>query len=133
MIPILRLKSEEPEVEYETIIAPYKCDIEIIRRFWSQDKKKNHKNVVFVYDTRYTMSRGISLCSAEMKILEVVASLSGIVKEISNSGIYGKLFSSEHEDGLVTEYWSLSEVSVEQVMKSHTGDKIGISGKAVMI
>ncbi|HHX80996.1 MAG TPA: M23 family metallopeptidase [Acholeplasmataceae bacterium] len=123
---------EEPEVEYETIIAPYKAaNIEIIRRFWSQDKEKEIQEMsMFVYDTRYTMSRGISFAAAENENFEVVASLSGIVKEISNSDIYGKVVFIEHEDGLVTEYWSLSEVSVETGDEVAQGDKIGISGES---
>lgn len=123
---------EEPTVEYETIIAPYKAaNVEIIRRFWSPDKEKEIQEMsMFVYDTRYTMSRGISYAAAENEDFEVVASLSGTVKEISNSDIYGKVVFIEHDNGLVTEYWSLSEVNVEIGDEVAQGDVIGISGES---
>lgn len=122
-------KPEEP-IEYEKIIAPYEADnVEIIRRYWSKDKETDIQEMsIIVYGSSYYTSTGISYSAGEEEF-EVVASLSGTVKDVSDSPIYGKVVVIEHDNGIETEYRSLGEVNVEIGDEVAQGDVIGTSGE----
>ncbi len=134
--PVDPPKIEEPpidepddDVEPEIISAPYKAtDVEIIRKFWTLDKEKEDQEIsLIVYDTSYYMSKGVSYY-ADNQEFEVVASLSGIVKEITESSIYGIVVQIEHDNGLITEYMSLGEVNVAIGEEVAQGEVIGKAG-----
>jgi murein DD-endopeptidase MepM/ murein hydrolase activator NlpD len=123
---------EEPEdpIVYEKIIAPYIAkNVETIRRFWALDKETEIQEMSFIVQgSSYYTSTGISY-SAGDEGFEVIASLSGTVKTVSDSSVFGKVVVIEHDNGLETEYRSLGEVSVEIGDEVAQGDVIGISGE----
>ncbi|MDD4000573.1 MAG: M23 family metallopeptidase [Bacilli bacterium] len=122
---------EIPDIEekYETIVAPHKLtDIEVIRKFWTLEKETEDQEIsLIVFGSSYHMSKGISY-SANNTDFEVVASLSGVVKDITESSIYGKVVLIEHDNGIETEYMSLGEVFVEIDDEIIQGEVIGKSG-----
>lgn len=123
---------EEPseEDEYETIMAPYDAEnVEIIRRYWAKDKDTEIQEMSFiVYGSSYYTSTGVSYSAGE-EGFEVLASLSGTVKSVTDSPIYGKVVVIDHGDGLETEYRSLGEVRVEVGDEVAQGEIIGLSGE----
>lgn len=130
--PIIDDPDKDPIVEepkFETIHAPHgNQNIEVVRKFWSLDKStEDQETSVIKYGSEYYLSKGVSYTS-ENKEFNVIASLSGTVKEVTDSPIYGKTVVIKHDKGIQTEYMSLGNATVKVGDIVEQGDVIGVSG-----
>src|SRR5699024_5664780 len=62
---------------------------------------------------------------------DVVAAISGKVKEIKEDPLLGNIVILEHDNGIETYYASLAETSVEENATVKQGEKLGEAGKNV--
>jgi len=120
---------EDIPVVYETILAPLNVvDYQTIRKYWSYDAPTEDQHLsIIVFGSRYYMSKGISYSKNDQEF-EVIACLSGTVTKVVDSPTYGKCVTIDHGEGLVSEYMSLSTLSVEEGDEVEQGFVIGFSG-----
>lgn len=101
----------------------------IIRKFYSLDDETADQELsVIKFGSKYFLSRGISIASSDGKEFNVIASLSGTIKEVTDSDVYGKTIIIDHGNNVQTEYISLSTVTVNVGDEIEQGDVIGKSG-----
>lgn len=116
----------------ETIKMPVQeeAQTEIVTKFYDYDadETEQEKGLTF-YNNRYYQSTGVDIAANDGESFEVVASLSGTVKEIKEDPLLGNIVVLEHEDDITTYYASLEEIAVKQGAKVKQGDQLGLAGK----
>lgn len=116
----------------EIIKMPVNDDVqtEIVTKFfdYSADQEDLEKGLN-LYNNRYYQSKGIDIVSADGETFDVVASLSGTVKEVKEDPLHGNVVIMEHGEDVTTYYASLGEIEVTSGAKVKQGDKIGTAGK----
>lgn len=128
--PTPSVPDEKPEVD-EKFMAPTKnTSYKILRTYFdaSLDEKELESAVMKYDDGKFICSLGISIANDNGEAFDVVATLSGVVDNISIDSLYGNVVTIKHSDGYVSEYSSLSEVSVKVGDEVSQGDVIGKSG-----
>lgn len=122
-------KPDDPKPAPEKFRMPVSSEYVIVRKYYEVEAEvADQELAVIQFGSKYFLSKGLSLSSKSGENFDVVASLSGTVMDVSDSSVYGKTVMIEHEDGVVTEYISLSEVLVAVGDSVAQGDKIGVSG-----
>lgn len=122
-------KPDDPKPAPEKFRMPVSSEYVIVRKYYEVEAEvADQELAVIQFGSKYFLSKGLSLSSKSGENFDVVASLSGTVMDVSDSSVYGKTVTIEHEDGVVTEYISLSEVLVAVGDSVAQGDKIGVSG-----
>jgi stage II sporulation protein Q len=123
------IENPDPVEQFETFVKPYtNTEVQIIRKFWSVDKSIDDQLAsIIVYGSSYYNSKGVSYANQDQEF-DVIASLSGTVKKVTESAINGKVILLDHGDGIETEYMSLSEVNVAEGDEVTQGEVIGKSG-----
>ena len=118
------------EIIEEQFIMPIKdSDYVIVRKFFDKnDTKENQQLSLIKFNNSYRTSQGMSFAKKDGTNFDVVAVLSGKVIEVKESPIYGKCVVIEHDDGINTLYYGLSEVCVQKDAEVKQKDKIGVSG-----
>src|SRR5699024_10204925 len=86
---------------------------------------------VTFYNNRYYESKGVHLKAEDDTAFDVVAAISGKVKEIKEDPLLGNIVILEHDNGIETYYASLAETSVEENAEVKQGEKLGEAGKNV--
>lgn len=120
---------QTPTPQKETINMPINGDFKVVRKFYDmEDSKEDQELSVIQFGKRYYTSNGVALSNSEKTDFEVLASLSGEVVSVDESPIYGVVVTLKHENGLYTEYSSLSEAKVAAGNTVKQGDVIGVSG-----
>ncbi|GAA0605121.1 stage II sporulation protein spoIIQ [Virgibacillus siamensis] len=103
---------------------------EIVTKFYDYNADtKAQKSALVLYNNRYYQSKGINIKAAEGKSFDVLASLSGTVKEVEKDPLLGQVVTLQHENKVVTHYASLGDVSVKAGDKVKQGDVIGKAGE----
>lgn len=115
----------------ETFKIP--CELEkytVLRKFYQvDDEEESQEMSVIQFGSKYFLSRGISIKDENDNEFSVIAAMSGTVKEVSESPIYGLTVVLDHGDDITTEYISLSNATVKVGDKVVQGQKLGTSGK----
>ncbi len=107
-------------------------EAEIVTKFFDYNAEEAEKaNALIHYNNRYYQSTGIDIANSDAEAFDVVASLSGTVKEVKKDPIMGNVVTIDHENDVTTYYASLDDVSVEQDAKVKQGDVIGTAGKNI--
>src|SRR5690625_3209170 len=116
----------------EIIKMPVTEDVqtEIVTKFfdYSADQEDQEKGLN-LYNNRYYQSKGIDIASVDGDTFDVVASLSGTVKEVKEDPLLGNVVIMEHGEDVTTYYASLGEIEVTSGEKVNQGGKIGTAGK----
>lgn len=129
------LFDEEAETvlhEQETIQMPVKEGVqsEIVTKFYDYNAaQEDQEKGLTLYNNRYYQSTGIDIASSDGESFDVVASLSGTVKEVKEDPLLGHVVVLTHGDEVETYYASLGEVTVETGKEVLQGDKIGTAGQ----
>ena len=98
-----------------------------VKDFYGRNDEENvQQNSLIYYDKTYIPSTGIVYSCEEP--FEVVSSMDGVVKKVSEDNLLGKYVEIEHKDGYKTVYYSLSETTVTEGTNVMKGDVIGSSG-----
>jgi len=118
----------------ETIKMPVADNVqtEIVTKFFDFDADEaSQEDGLILYNDRYYQSKGIDIATVDGESFDVVASLSGTVKEVKPDPLNGNVVIMEHGKDITTYYASLDDVDVEVGTKLKQGAKIGTAGKSL--
>ena len=110
------------------IINPYTDQSVTIGKYfydYKAEASQQEKSIIYHNDT-YMQNSGIDFISKN--IFDVVSVLNGTVSNVSDNETLGKIVEINHDNGYVTIYQSLSEVSVKKGDAVNQGQVIGKSG-----
>ncbi|WP_077329293.1 M23 family metallopeptidase [Virgibacillus siamensis] len=123
----------QPVIEQQEIIkmpVGNQDQAEIVTKFYDYNADtKAQKSALVLYNNRYYQSKGINIKAGENKSFDVLASLSGTVKEVEEDPLLGQVVTLQHENKVVTHYASLGDVKVQAGDKVKQGDVIGTAGE----
>lgn len=112
----------------DSISNPYIGDnVKIARYFYNlEDDVDRQKESIIYYNNTYMQSSGIDYTSENS--FDVISILEGVVIDIKEDELLGKIVEIKHSDELVSSYAGLSEINVSKGENVIKGIKIGKSG-----
>jgi len=123
------LEEEQPVIKESTImINPYTdTTVSIGKNYYDYkaDAETQEKSIVY-HDNTYMQNSGTDFVGE--KVFDVVAVLDGSVTDVKEDETLGKVVEIKHENGYISIYQSLSEVSVKKGDIVTQGQVIGKSG-----
>lgn len=123
------LEEEQPVIKERTImINPYTdTTVSIGKNYYDYkaDAETQEKSIVY-HDNTYMQNSGTDFVGE--KVFDVVAVLDGSVTDVKEDETLGKVVEIKHENGYISIYQSLSEVSVKKGDMVTQGQVIGKSG-----
>lgn len=123
----------QPVIEQQEVIkmpVVNQDQAEIVTKFYDYTAEtKAKESALVLYNNRFYQSKGVNIKSAEGKAFDVLASLSGTVKEVQEDPLLGQVVTLQHGNKVVTNYASLSDVKVKAGDKVEQGDVIGKAGE----
>ena len=121
-IPVVNTKT--------TIIRPYTdSDVKIVKNYYNyQGTEDEQKESIIYYEDTYMPSSGVSYGKDEE--FDVVAILDGKVTKVSNDDTLGNIVTIEHENGIVSTYESIKDITVKEGDTVKQGDKLATSSTA---
>ena len=118
-----------PVINSDIVVSnPYQADgVKIIRYFYNiEDDVDKQKEAIIYYNNTYMPNTGLDYQSDNQ--FEIVSILDGVVIDIKEDEILGKIIEIKHDNELVSSYSGLSEISVQKGENVTIGQKIGMSG-----
>lgn len=123
------LEEEQPVIKESTMmINPYTdATVSIGKNYYDYkaDAETQEKSIVY-HDNTYMQNSGTDFVGE--KVFDVVAVLDGSVTDVKEDETLGKVVEIKHENGYISIYQSLSEVSVKKGDMVTQGQVIGKSG-----
>ena len=123
------LEEEQPVIKESTMmINPYTdTTVSIGKNYYDYkaDAETQEKSIVY-HDNTYMQNSGTDFVGE--KVFDVVAVLDGSVTDVKEDETLGKVVEIKHENGYISIYQSLSEVSVKKGDMVTQGQVIGKSG-----
>ncbi len=119
------------DVMLEEVIKPYQGSPELMRCFYEKEDPIETRTKAIVKvpgSSKYIKSLGCDYAFSDAKEFNVVASLSGVVKDKFNDSMYGEVLVIEHQSGIQLYYASLANVKVNKGDNVKQGDIIATSG-----
>ncbi|MDO7906531.1 M23 family metallopeptidase [Paenibacillus sp. JX-17] len=123
--------SKEVVAKSENLAWPVAADAEtqVVKKFYEENgTEAEHQAALVQHDDTFTPNTGVDLSRADNQSFEVKAALSGKVTRLEQHPLLGNMVEITHNDGLVTVYQSLGEVSVKEGGEVKQGDVIGTAG-----
>lgn len=110
------------------MLKPYTNEKVVVGKSFYDYKAENkqQENSITYYDGSYIQNSGVDYKSEE--IFEVTSVLEGTVTDVRQDELLGNVVEIKHNNGYVTSYQSLSEVSVKKDDAVVQGQTIGKSG-----
>ena len=114
--------------ETKNIINPYQeASVKIGKNYYDyKGTEENQINSIIEHDNTYIQNTGIDYVSDD--IFDVIAVLEGTVASVKDDETVGKTVEIKHDNGYVSIYQSLSEVTVKKGDILNQGQIIGKSG-----
>ena len=125
---VINETTEEQTTNEVTIAMPYTSDkVSVAKDYYNRedDSESQEKSLIF-YENTYMPNTGILYESDET--FDVVTILDGTIKEVKEDEILGKMVSIEHENGIISTYYTLGEVKVSAGDQVKQNDIIATSG-----
>lgn len=123
------LEEEQPVIKESTMMTnPYTdTTVSIGKNYYDYkaDAETQEKSIVY-HDNTYMQNSGTDFVGE--KVFDVVAVLDGSVTDVKEDETLGKVVEIKHENGYISIYQSLSEVSVKKGDMVTQGQVIGKSG-----
>ena len=119
-------------VNTQNIIAkPYTNEnVKALNSFYDyKGDEKSQQNAIINYDTTYIQNNGIAYGGIN-DTFDVVSVLPGTVASVKEDKLMGKIVTIEHENGVITTYQSLSEVTVKEGDNVAQNTVIGKAGES---
>ncbi|MDE6952885.1 MAG: M23 family metallopeptidase [Erysipelotrichales bacterium] len=124
-------KTDEEEKKVETLKAPVKDGIGIVRYYYNKDDDSSkQEQSLILFEGVYRPNQGVDYANKNEKF-DVIASISGTVTKKTNDPVLGLVVTITNADKISTTYQSLSKVNVELNAQVKQGDVIGVSGENV--
>lgn len=123
------LEEEQPVIKESTMMINPHTDttVSIGKNYYDYkaDAETQEKSIVY-HDNTYMQNSGTDFVGE--KVFDVVAVLDGSVTDVKEDETLGKVVEIKHENGYISIYQSLSEVSVKKGDMVTQGQVIGKSG-----
>ena len=112
----------------DTIVSPYTGDnVKIARYFYNlEDDVDRQKESIIYYNDTYMQSSGVDYTSENS--FDIISILEGVVIDIKEDELLGKIVEIKHNNELVSSYAGLSEINVSKGENITKEMKIGKSG-----
>lgn len=125
---VINETTEEQTTNEVTIAMPYTSDkVSVDKDYYNrEDDSENQEKSLIFYENTYMPNTGILYESDET--FDVVTILDGTIKEVKEDEILGKMVSIEHENGIISTYYTLGEVKVSAGDQVKQNDIIATSG-----
>jgi stage II sporulation protein Q len=128
---------DNPAVEVnravENILMPVENEDEaqIVTQFYDfNGSEEEQVAALVVYKNNYYPSQGIDIGMKNGESFDVLAALSGTVKEVKEDSFLGNVIEIEHDNGVVTRYQSVKDIAVEVGDDVEQGQVIAKAGKS---
>lgn len=114
--------------ETRKMINPYTdSSVTISKSYYDyKGEATEQEKSITVYENTYIQNTGIDYISTNT--FDIVSVLDGTVVTIKEDELLGKIIEIKHDNGLITSYQSLSEITVQKNDKIKQGQVIGKSG-----
>ena len=125
---VINETTEEQTTNEVTIAMPYTSDkVSVAKDYYNrEDDSENQEKSLIFYENTYMPNTGILYESDET--FDVVTILDGTIKEVKEDEILGKMVSVEHENGIISTYYTLGEIKVSAGDQVKQNDIIASSG-----
>lgn len=125
---VINETTEEQTTNEVTIAMPYTSDkVSVAKDYYNrEDDSENQEKSLIFYENTYMPNTGILYESDET--FDVVTILDGTIKEVKEDEILGKMVSIEHENGIISTYYTLGEIKVSAGDQVKQNDIIATSG-----
>lgn len=125
---VINETTEEQTTNEVTIAMPYTSDkVSVAKDYYNrEDDSENQEKSLIFYENTYMPNTGILYESDET--FDVVTILDGTIKEVKEDEILGKMVSVEHENGIISTYYTLGEIKVSAGDQVKQNDIIATSG-----
>ncbi len=125
---VINETTEEQTTNEVTIAMPYISDkVSVAKDYYNrEDDSENQEKSLIFYENTYMPNTGILYESDET--FDVVTILDGTIKEVKEDEILGKMVSVEHENGIISTYYTLGEIKVSAGDQVKQNDIIATSG-----
>ncbi|SHE96471.1 stage II sporulation protein Q [Seinonella peptonophila] len=97
--------------------------------YQEQASKQDRESALVKYANTFWPHSGIDFARKDGEVFTVIAALDGVVRRVEDNPVVGKQIEIEHDNGMVTVYQSLGEVSVKAGQVIKKGDQIGTAGQ----
>lgn len=116
----------------DKIIKPYSdSTVKMVKSFYDyKAEAKDQENSILYYENTYMQSTGVSYSNG--KSFDVIAILSGTVKEVKTDETVGNSITIEHENGITSVYQSITDITLKKGDTVAQGDKIGTSSTSLI-
>lgn len=114
--------------ETRKMINPYTdSSVTILKSYYDyKGEATEQEKSITVYENTYIQNTGIDYISTNT--FDIVSVLDGTVVTVKEDELLGKIIEVKHDNGLITSYQSLSEITVQKNDKIKQGQVIGKSG-----
>lgn len=114
--------------ETRKMINPYTdSSVTISKSYYDyKGEATEQEKSITVYENTYIQNTGIDYISTNT--FDIVSVLDGTVVTVKEDELLGKIVEVKHDNGLITSYQSLSEITVQKNDKIKQGQVIGKSG-----
>ncbi len=114
--------------ETKKMINPYTdASVTISKSYYDyKGEATEQEKSITVYENTYIQNTGIDYISTNT--FDVISVLDGTVVTVKEDELLGKVIEVKHDNGLITSYQSLSEITVQKNDKVKQGQVIGKSG-----
>ena len=114
--------------ETRKMINPYTdSSVTISKSYYDyKGEATEQEKSITVYENTYIQNTGIDYISTNT--FDIVSVLDGTVVTVKEDELLGKIIEIKHDNGLITSYQSLSEITVQENDKIKQGQVIGKSG-----
>ncbi len=128
----------EPAVEVnrqmENFMMPVKeADSPVIQRhFYDMNGKAEEQEAALVfYNNSYHQNTGVDIGIESGETFDVIAALSGTVTKVAEDVLLGNVIEIEHDNGIVTQYQSVTEMNVEVGDQVKQGQVLAKAGESM--
>lgn len=128
-------KDDDDKTDDDVVAELFKMPIaseeyKVVRKFYSVNASDEERELAVInYGSSYYMSQGMSIRSNDDKSFDVVCSIGGVVKNVTESALHGIIVTIEHEESVYTEYSSLASTTLKAGDTIKQGDAIGVAGE----
>lgn len=115
----------------EVLALPVSDDVAVVRHYYrNDDESERQQSSVDYFEGVYRPSVGIDFKQDDLSF-EVLAAVSGTIKEVRTDPLFGKCISLEGSNGMNLVYQSLADVKVSEGDVVKQGQPIATSGNNV--
>ncbi len=119
----------------EKMIWPYPADqsLSVVTPFFEASAAASVREQAMIeYENTFIPHTGIDFATKDKQSFQVLSALSGIVTRVDKHPLLGNLVEVTHDNGLVTVYQSLNEITVRMNQEVKQSDRIGTAGRNEM-